>query len=178
MEEKWKFIPGYDGYYKASTLGQIKSIERIDCRGQKRKSMILKQRTDKDGYKVLSLSKKGKNRLYLVHRLIAITFIDNPNNKPQINHINEDKTDNRTENLEWCTPKENTNHGTAIERRKRPKAVVAIEINTGTEIEFSSVKETKEFGFNRSQVSNCCNHVKGYYTHRGYKFKWKEVRIR
>ena len=100
MEEIWKFIPNYEGIYKISTLGNIMSIKN-----GKRKAII-----HHTGYFVISLNKNGIKKQYRLHRLIAIAFIDNINNYPQINHINGVKTDNRIENLEWCTAKQNTIH--------------------------------------------------------------------
>ncbi|MCF1614809.1 NUMOD4 motif-containing HNH endonuclease [Tetragenococcus koreensis] len=175
MEEKWRNILGFEGYYQVSNFGRVKSLDRVDCRGHNLKSMVLKQRYDKDGYKLVYLSKQSKGQSYLVHRLVAIAFIKNIDNKPQVNHINENKFDNNVNNLEWCTSKENVNHGTGIERRKRTKSVIAVNIKTGKKLEFSSCKAAAEFGFNQSQISNCCNRIEGYYTHFGYKFRWKEL---
>lgn len=116
--EIWKDIPGYEGLYMASTHGRIKSLDKyvVEKTGKKRfmKGKILKQQTTEDGYKAISLHKNGKNKKYLVHRLIALTFIPNPNNYPCINHKIDDfehRSDNRVENLEWCDNKYNNNYG-------------------------------------------------------------------
>ena len=96
----WKDIPGYEGKYQVSNDGKVRSLN------YKRtgKTKILKQNTNKDGYKTLLLCKNGKVKAYYIHRLVAIVFIPNPHNLPSVNHLNEVKTDNRVENVEWCTP--------------------------------------------------------------------------
>ena len=112
--EKWKDIAGYEGRYQASDLGNIKSLIS---------NKILKPRIDKDGYfKVILSAGHGNRKEFRVHRLIAGTFIPNPENLPQVNHIDEDKTNNAVDNLEWCTSLQNNNHGTRNERI-RPYAI-------------------------------------------------------
>ena len=97
-EEIWKDIPGYEGEYKVSNMGNVYSIIKH------RLSSLMLNKTL--GYLFVNLH--GKN--YRVHRLVALTFIPNPENKPYIDHINTIKTDNRVENLRWCTPMENTHN--------------------------------------------------------------------
>ena len=101
--EIWKDIPGYEGRYQASNLGRIKSILRGETR-------IKKLRLDDRGYLQVCININGKQCNKTVHRLIALTFIDNPLNKPCIDHINTIRTDNRIENLRWVTHKENSNN--------------------------------------------------------------------
>lgn len=120
-EEIWKPIPGYEGLYEVSNKGRVKSLERdiIDKNGKKyhRKERILKSLPDGNGYFQVCLhDNKGESKRLRVHRLVAEAFIPNPDNKSQINHKNEIKTDNCIDNLEWVTAKENSNYGTHNER--------------------------------------------------------------
>ncbi len=119
QNEVWKDIPNFEGYYQASTMGRIRSldreIEKRDGRGgidryvRLGKIFNLKYKKNRR-YTSVRLSKDGKTNSYAVHRIIAITFINNSENKPQANHINGIKSDNRVENLSWMTNSENVNH--------------------------------------------------------------------
>ena len=109
--EEWKWIDGYEGEYQVSTKGNIKSFKKY------KEGIILKPKKDgKDKYLMICLSNNGSQKYYLIHRLVAKAFIQNPNNYPQVNHKNENRYDNRVENLEWCTPKYNANYGTRNKR--------------------------------------------------------------
>lgn len=112
--EIWKPIPSYEGLYEASTQGRIRSLPRKTPHPRNRNMVlqrpgrILKSELDKYGYPVVTLSKDNKQRTYKVHRLIAMTYVDNPDNLPQVDHINNRRYDNRPENLRWCTTQQNT----------------------------------------------------------------------
>ena len=114
MEEIWKDIEGYEGLYQASNLGRVKSLDRIVVTktniSRLMKGKVLTIVPDPNNYMKVLLSKEGKQQIYLVHRLVAQAFIPNPDNKPEIDHINTDRTDNRVENLQWVTRKENCNN--------------------------------------------------------------------
>jgi hypothetical protein len=113
--EIWKPIVGYEGFYEVSNLGRIKTKERFIERKDKTffmlheriRKLVLHKKT---GYLQVSICVENKVKMCSAHRMVASTFIDNPLNKPQVNHINGIKTDNRVENLEWCTNRENTIH--------------------------------------------------------------------
>lgn len=107
MLEIWKDIPNYEGLYQASNLGSIKNS---------RTEKILKPRIDKNGYFKHILYIKGVPKEFRTHRLIALTFIENPNNLPQVNHIDENKENNCVDNLEWIDAKGNSNHATRNRR--------------------------------------------------------------
>lgn len=112
--EIWKDIPEYEGYYQASNLGRIRSVDRIsimkDGRSRKRQGCIIKSELNNSGYKLVHLYIDGKRSAVLVHRMIALTFIENKDNKAYVNHVDCNKQNNELYNLEWCTGFENMKH--------------------------------------------------------------------
>lgn len=113
QQEIWKEIPGTDGVYLASSLGRIKTIDRIISAGKRGTrnlpSRLLKPKIDRDGYAVTAIYINEKRKDSAFHRLIAKTFLPNPFNYPIVHHKNGDRQDNRVENLEWCTYAHNAN---------------------------------------------------------------------
>lgn len=158
--EIWKDIPRYDGLYQASTHGRIKSLDRKDCRGNRIKGTIMKSRLINSGYYMIHLrDKNGKRKGELVHRLIAETFIDNPNNYKQVNHIDENKKNNYVENLQWVTPKQNTNYGTGILRAniKKSKPVVMLsDLGDILGIFFSATDAARKTNIAQGSITNVC----------------------
>lgn len=120
-EEEWRPVVGYEGLYEASSFGRVKSLDRYNSKNCFIKGRILKQSNDGRGYMSIQLCLNGKIERYLVHRLIAQTFIPNPDNLPQVNHKDENKSNNRVDNLEWCDCSYNINYGTAKERAKKTR---------------------------------------------------------
>lgn len=116
----WKDIQGFEGLYQVSNDGKVRSLDRIinykDGRARLEKGHKLKPHADKKGYTRVTLCKNNKCKPYLVHRLVAMAFIPNPNNWPQVNHKDENKTNNTVWNLEWCDRIYNCNYGTRNER--------------------------------------------------------------
>lgn len=164
--EEWRDIKDYEGLYQVSNMGRIKSLNYRRTGREK----IMKLNHDKDGYIVVGLFKNKKLKQYKVHRLVAEAFIPNPDNLPQVNHKIDDfehRSDNRVENLEWCTGKYNSNYGSHNERLsenhadfsndKHPRAKKVRCITTG-EV-FTTIKEASE-KYNTSK-QNICDCLKG-----------------
>lgn len=158
MEEKeiWRTAV-YDGEiyenYEVSNMGRVRSLNY----GRSGKVKELKLRIRTDGYSRVVLCKDGKQKTCYVHRLIAYAFIpnDNPTEKTEVNHISEVKTDNRVDNLEWVTPKQNINHGTRIERMAKTKSKKVKCVETG--VVYESAREVeRKIGLNQSSISKCC----------------------
>ena len=111
--EIWKDIEGYEGLYQVSTYGNIKSLPKVRRNGTGtyiQKERLLKPSNTSTGYKKVELCKDGKRKGFKVHRLVAIAFIPNPDNKPEVNHIDGNKINNNIDNLEWVTSSEKTIH--------------------------------------------------------------------
>ena len=134
MTEIWLPIEGYD-FYEVSNLGRVRRLESVvtNTNGITRKvqGKILKPMTNNSGYLMVRLCKNGISRPFLIHRLVSAAFLPNPDKKPQVNHLSEDKLNNSVENLEWCTAKENVNYGTRNKRasEKHQKPVLCVELN-------------------------------------------------
>ncbi|WP_337098662.1 NUMOD4 domain-containing protein [Paenibacillus sp. YIM B09110] len=121
MNEIWREVVGYQGYYEVSNLGDVRSLDRIVYKEQNGKVVgtpvkgrMLKTGICNRGYSRLRLSKDGKSTTYRVHRLVAAAFIDNPDNKSEVNHIDGNKLNNAIWNLEYCTKMENVQHAWEI----------------------------------------------------------------
>lgn len=171
--EVWKEIPGTNGEYNISNYGRVKTAKT---------GRILSPAIDARGYERVCLFKTNRNKRYKVHRLVALTFIPNPNNKGQVNHKDGNKRNNCVDNLEWVTNQENMDHSRATglhEGHKRfcesrKKSVVAINIESGERIVYNSILAAKK------AIGTC--HIqevlKGLrYEAKGYTFEYaKEVK--
>ena len=164
-KEIWKDIPGYEGIYQASNLGRIRSFKR-------NKVLILKQSEDRFGYYRIQLSLNDVGKNASVHRLVWSAFNGPIPEGLQINHLNENKSDNRLENLSLCTAKENVNYGTCIARRakKHSKPVIQFDKNGNFIKEWTSSCEIqRQLGYAASHIRSCCRNV----IPSAYGFIWK-----
>lgn len=172
MEEIWKGVKNYEGYYEVSNLGRVRSLPRIvrsEYRGFMRNGQIIKHHISRNGYHLVHLYKEGKMKAFLVHRLVYATFVGEIPDGLQVNHIDECKENNVLSNLNLMTAKENTNWGTKIERcrRKAERKVVM-----DNEKEFDSLtKAARYLGCSEGFVESCCKHPT--YTVYGHHFRYK-----
>ena len=165
MEEIWKKIDGYN--YEVSNYGNVRRIET---------GKILKQYKNKDGYMRVELRNMDKRKNCRVHRLVAIAFIPNPDNLPEVNHKNELKADNTVSNLEWCTPKYNNNYGTRIEKisgSNHPKAVGIYQFNKDGKLinKFETIMAAEK-QFNSKTRGHICEVCQGK-RKTAYGYIWK-----
>ena len=161
--------------YQVSNFGRILSLNY----NHTGKPELMTPRKRKNGYFQVNLRKNGEYKTCSLHRLVAQTFIPNPNNLPQVNHIDQDKTNNRVENLEWKSPKDNCNHGTRNERiakantnGKLSKKVLQFTLNGKLIREWPSIMECERNGFNSGNVCKCCNGKKPQY--KGFRFMYED----
>ena len=118
--EEWRDIKGYEGLYQVSSLGNIRALKFYHSANNVHN---VKTTVNKHGYCVVGLYKDKKCKQFRVHRLVALAFIPNPDNLPYVNHIDCDKTNNKSINLEWCTQSDNVKHGYDHDRYDRKKLV-------------------------------------------------------
>lgn len=165
--EIWMDVVGYEGFYEVSNLGRVKSLPRTRKSSKggiaSVKGKILKYKIDRYGYLVYGLSKDGRGKSHTCHRIVAKTFIPNPENLPQVNHIDGNKVNNKVENLEWCT--NIYNHMEALKLglrggkpyKKRVDARNVLMYKDGVHIRtFESLAQAaRELNFKKGRISNC-----------------------
>lgn len=180
MVEIWRPIPGYEALYEVSNLGRVRSLFRY--------KKMLKPSPITNGYLTVELWKDKQRKRIGIHRLVAMCFCENPDNKPFVNHIDETKTNNCADNLEWVTHVENCRYGTAIERRTKHFDYSKRKINNARQIEacskpiaqytkdgrfvrnWKSASEcARENGWQISNIRRCCKNE--YATAYGFVFK-------
>ena len=170
MQEYFKDIAGYEGLYKVSNLGNIKSF-RLNKEGT-----ILKPYKNQKGYCMLRLCNKEGQKLKLVHRLVAEAFIPNPLNLKEINHKDENKENNTIDNLEWCDRKYNCNYGTFKQkiREKTIKKVYQYDTHGKLIKIYNCCQECELNGYKPASIYRCCRKEKGG-LYKNYIWSYKEL---
>ena len=180
--EIWKDIEGYEGYYQISNMGRVKSLERTVWNSGLNggcyvtiPEKIMKGVADGHDYLQVKLYKDGKDKKCRINRLVASAFLENPQNLPEVNHKNEDKTDNRVENLEWCSSSYNINYGARNKKvaeklkgrklseehkkkigKKNSKPVFSVNKESGLIMWWQSANEAEKCtGINKNSICAC-----------------------
>ncbi len=173
MDEVWRSIKDYEGLYEVSNFGRVRNA---------RTGLVLRPRKVGSGYLQVSLYKDGIEKQCLVHRLVAMAFADlvdwtedakgRPFEELTVNHLNEDKSDNRVENLQWCPLKKNIKYGTGIERRAKAQSKTVYQYTQDGKLcgMWPSIQECGRHGFDYSTIAACC---RGKRTkHKGFKWSY------
>jgi hypothetical protein len=193
-KEIWRDIAGYEGYYQVSNFGRVRSLDKMqNYNGSARlhKGKILKPNNDGRGYLIVDLSKNNRSVTRTIHRLVAMAFLDNPNNLPQVNHKDEVKTNNFVfvnedgtvdydkSNLEWCTVSYNVNYGNAaVERglkqrndRNKSKLTAMYTLDGNLVDIYPSAREASRLtGIPKTLIYKCCKGENK--TAKGFVFKY------
>lgn len=182
--EMWKDITGYEGYYMVSSLGKVISLGRsitnnLGTRYQQ--PHVVAPCAVSSGYRMVRLWKNNKEQKFYIHRLVAISFIPNEHEYPEVDHIDCDKLNNKISNLRWCTRRMNQNNPitrvrNSISKKNHPKlkeinskVVIRINPKNAEEIKFyKSCRSAKDDGFCESKVSAVCRGERPH--HKGYKW--------
>lgn len=191
VNEEWRPVAGFEKYYQISNLARVKSNDRIIKRGNgeyKKPGRILKQIPNSKGYMRVQLNGNGVSKRTFVHRMVAIAFVSNPNNKPHVNHMDSNHTNNSSSNLEWVTHKENirhainkgrfdesffaTNRKFANDRESKKRAVIGTS-RGGRTIRFNSIQDAgRYFGGRAGDICRCCKGERK--TAQGYSWKYDD----
>ena len=180
MTEEWKPVVGYEGRYEVSNLGRVRSVERTFADKNGRQitfcGVVLSPSITNRGRLIVGLNVDNRRRSCSVHRLVAMAFLSNPDNLPEVNHKDENPLNNRVDNLEWCTSDYNRHYGTVIERVTKSKGTPVIGVDkNGNEHYFSSIKEAEgKTGTYNQTISYHCrfgyrNNIKA-----GYRWRYAE----
>lgn len=187
MEELWKPVQNFETHYEVSTYGRVRTIARtvnsaIRHNGAvQRQSRILKLNLKRNGYLVVDLCVGSVHKTALVHRLAAIAFLDNPDGKPVVNHKNANKQDNRVENLEWVTVRENAQHASknGLLWSSNSKPIVCVETGMVFESSYKAAEwlNANKYGYSKKvpgmgrNIRACCCGTRPV----AYGFHWKDL---
>lgn len=187
-KEIWKDIVGYEGLYQVSNLGRVKSLKRkvYAGRGKMRwqyERILSNKKENGNGYKIVNLFKNGKGKNKYIHRLVAESFLENQNNLPQINHKDENKSNNCVNNLEYCTCQYNCTYNNLHIRRglksrnnKMSKKVYQLNENNKILKEYPSISEaSRQVNISFQAISDCLNGKQKHSA--GYKWKYVEKEL-
>lgn len=183
MDEEWKDIKGLEGICQVSNKGNIRTIDRyIKYKNGKvcfRKGKSIKPVKCTNGYFEVQVNKDGKRIIIMLHRAVAQAFIPNPNNFPEVNHKDENITNNCVENLEWCTPKYNANYGTRNQRcfdkvqKKQQKPINQLTLSGEFIKRWDGIGQaSKALGIDISMIIRVCKHNPKSQTAGGYKWEY------
>lgn len=168
--EVYACIDGFPNYL-VSSHGRVITIRKYNNGKYERCFKERKQQINYKGYKIIRLYNKGKYKTFSVHRLVAQAFISNPDNKPQVNHIDENKQNNHVYNLEWMNNEENARYGTRGKRigDKHKRKIVGVN-NKGEKIIYNSLKDAEKDGFVYQAISGVCRGNRK--SHKGYTWHY------
>lgn len=189
MIEEWKDIEGYEELYQVSNLGRVRSLGNGSSNVSKER--IMKPYKEKKGYLRVRLCKNGKYKHFLIHRLVANAFIPNPNNKPFIDHIDTNPSNNKVDNLRWVTNKENCNNPLTINHliensglknmkgklNHLSKPILQFSIDGEFIRKWDSAADiTRELGISNGNICSCCRGER-YKTAYGYIWKYYDIEL-
>lgn len=192
MNEVWKPVAGYEGIYEVSSIGRVRSLSRPKegKYSHKVEGRILAQGYNKaNGYYSVNLCYKGKHRTSYVHRLVAGAFLPNPNGLEEVNHKDENKRNNRADNLEWCDRLYNIHHGTGMSRRLRsiaaskkgrcyPKRIAQYTLDGKlVATYYSSEEAARALNCNGSNIRTCARHERGVKQSNGFRWEYCDTQV-
>lgn len=173
MIEIWKDVKGYEGKYQISSNGFVKSLNFNHTGKEKR----LKNKINRKGYCYVTLYQDGKQSYPGIHRLVAETFLPNPNNLEQVNHIDGNKKNNNVENLEWCTNLENMKHADRTglsNHRGTARAVEQLDLNGNTINKFETLADAGKFLGIKGKPTGISKVIRGE-RNTAYGYKWRYI---
>jgi len=176
--EEWRAVAGYEGLYEVSNLGRVRKLANVSYRPNRwgtiteyhqKGKMLVPAFDGKKNYLFIALSKEGTKTFFTIHRLVAKAFIPNPDNLPQVNHKDENKTNNRADNLEWCTNIYNSYYG----NHSKCKKVLQMDDDGNVIAEYDSTRAAaKVIGVDHVSIAYACRGKTK--TIRGYHWKYKQ----